>query len=215
MTKPRPTLIVVAGPNGSGKTSLTTEVLQHQWIEGCIYINPDNIARDVFGDWNSLESVMAAAKYAEAERERCLHERESMAFESVLSAPDKIDFIQRAKDAGYFVRIFFVGTDHPSINAARVSLRVMEGGHDVPISKIISRYSKSIANCAAAAAFVDRAYIYDNSVDGEEPRLLFRTVEGEIVKVYNAIHGWAQFIVETLPHGQEPSHAQECDHGVD
>jgi predicted ABC-type ATPase len=88
----------------------------------------------------------------------------------------------------------------------------MEGGHDVPIPKIISRYSKSIANCAAAAAFADRAYIYDNSVDGDEPKLLFRIVEGEIVKVYEAIHDWAQVIVETLPHGREPSHDDEHEH---
>ncbi|MDR2001133.1 MAG: zeta toxin family protein [Zoogloeaceae bacterium] len=200
----RPTLIVVAGPNGSGKTSLTTKVLQHRWIEGCIYINPDNIARDVYGDWNSQDAVMAAAKHAETERERCLRQRESLAFESVLSAPDKIDFIKRAKDSGYFVRLFFVGTHHPSINAARVAQRVMEGGHDVPISKIISRYSKSIANCAAAAAFADRSYIYDNSVDGKEAKLLFRAIEGEIVKIYETIPDWAKVIVEALPRSDEP-----------
>jgi len=210
MIAQRPVLIVVAGPNGSGKTSLTVKVLLHKWIEGCTYINPDNIARDVYGDWNSQDAVIAAAKYAEAERERCLRLREDMAFESVLSATDKIDFIKRAKGEGYFVRLFFVGTDHPSINAARVAQRVMEGGHDVPIPKIISRYSKSIANCAAAAAFADRAYIYDNSADGEEPKLLFRTVEGKIIKVYEAIHDWAQMIVETLPHGCEPS--RDDDH---
>lgn len=71
--------------------------------------------------------------------------------------PDKIDFIQRAKQAGFFVRLFFVGTDNPSINAKRVALRVMEGGHDVPISKIIARYTRSLANCSVAARIADRA----------------------------------------------------------
>ncbi len=47
----------------------------------------------------------------------------------------------------------------------------MEGGHDVPISKIVSRYFKSIANCAAVAPEVDRLYLYDNSLDDIEPRL--------------------------------------------
>ncbi|MCL2020870.1 MAG: zeta toxin family protein [Betaproteobacteria bacterium] len=205
----RPSLIVIAGPNGSGKTFLTKKLLQHKWIEGCTYINPDNIARDLYGDWNSLDAVIAAARYAEKERERCLRLCESMAFESVLSTPEKVDFVKRARDEGYFIRLFFVGTDRPSINSARVTQRVMEGGHDVPIPKIISRYPKSIANCAAVASFADRAYVYDNSVDGEIPKLLFRTVNGGIARVYEDIHDWAQIIVGTLPRERERANEAE------
>lgn len=68
-----------------------------------------------------------------------MREGRSLAFETVLSMPDKLDFIARARSAGFFVRLFFVGTDDPSINAKRIALRVMEGGHEVPIGKIISR----------------------------------------------------------------------------
>jgi predicted ABC-type ATPase len=46
----KPTLIVVCGPNGSGKTSITKKILKHEWLENCTYINPDEIARDIFGD---------------------------------------------------------------------------------------------------------------------------------------------------------------------
>jgi predicted ABC-type ATPase len=191
-------LIVIAGPNGSGKTSLTTQVLQHRWIEGCTYINPDHLARDVFGDWNSPDAVLKAAQLASERREICLRRGGSMAFESVLSAPDKVEFIERAKAKDFFVRVFFVGTDHPSINAARIARRVMEGGHDVPIQKIISRYAKSISNCAAVATFVDRVYVYDNSVEHEEPKLLFRANSGRIVKTYHAIHDWAHPIANSL-----------------
>lgn len=53
-----PKLLIIAGPNGSGKTSVTSKILEHQWIEDCVYINPDNIAQDVFGDWNSPEAVV-------------------------------------------------------------------------------------------------------------------------------------------------------------
>ena len=48
---PRPRLIVIAGPNGAGKTTLTERVLAHEWLEGCEYVNPDQIAQTVFGDW--------------------------------------------------------------------------------------------------------------------------------------------------------------------
>lgn len=198
MTQRRPTLIVIAGPNGSGKTSLTTKILDHRWLNGCVYINPDNIARDIYGDWNAQEAVLSAAKHAQAERERCLASRLSLAFESVLSASDKVDFIVRAKEAGYFVRLFFVGTESPAINAGRVAQRVMEGGHDVPIPKIIARYAKSIANCATVAGVADRAYVYDNSVDGHDPTLLFRAENGGMAKVYENVPTWAQIIAETL-----------------
>jgi len=46
MNTKKPTLIVVAGPNGSGKTSVTTQILKHEWIEGCVYINSDTIAME-------------------------------------------------------------------------------------------------------------------------------------------------------------------------
>ena len=59
-----PKLLIIAGPNGSGKTSVTERILKHEWIEGCEYINPDNIARDIFGDWNSPNAVMKAVRYA-------------------------------------------------------------------------------------------------------------------------------------------------------
>lgn len=146
--------MIVAGPNGSGKTSITGQILKHEWIEGCVYINPDEIARDKFGDWNSPEAVLKAVKFATSWREQCIDKSESLIFESVLSASDKIAYIKRAKDAGYFIRLFFVGTDHPSINASRIAKRVLDGGHDVPIPKIISRYSKSIANCCEAVSVV-------------------------------------------------------------
>ncbi|MDR3093675.1 MAG: hypothetical protein LBU62_03395 [Bacteroidales bacterium] len=54
----KPKLLIIAGPNGSGKTSVTGKILKHEWVEGCEYINPDFIARDKFGDWNSKETVM-------------------------------------------------------------------------------------------------------------------------------------------------------------
>ena len=57
----KPTLIVIAGPNGSGKTAITTQILKHEWIKGCVYINPDQIAQDEFGDWNNIENVFKAA----------------------------------------------------------------------------------------------------------------------------------------------------------
>ena len=192
----KPVLIVIAGPNGSGKTTITSKILKHEWLENALYVNPDQVAQDRFGDWNSPEAVLKAAQYCEEQREACLRQGQSLIFETVLSTDSKVDFIRRAHEAGYFIRIFFVSTAHPAINAARIAQRVMEGGHDVPISKIISRYQKSILNCKRVAAIADRVYIYDNSVDDAEARLLFRMTDGRPFKRYtDDIPEWALTIL--------------------
>lgn len=185
----KPELIVIAGPNGSGKTSVTQKFLHHEWAEGTIYINPDEIANNIFGDWNSREAILKAAAYCSDLREKYLIEKKSFVFETVFSSEEKIDFLIRAKKAGFFIRLFFIATKHPSINASRITHRVMEGGHDVPISKIISRYYKSILNCEVIAKLVDRLYVYDNSIDGADAKPLFRLTNGVLGKMY----------VETLP----------------
>lgn len=195
-TNHKPILIVIAGPNGSGKTSVTSRLLKHEWVEGSLYINPDIIANEVFGDWNSQDAVIKAANYCADLREKCLAERRSFIFETVMSASDKVDFILRAKEAGFFIRVFFIATSNPAINAARIAGRVMQGGHDVPIAKIISRYRKSILNCKIISSIVDRLYVYDNSIDGEEAKLQFRLVDGMMGKMYvTHVPLWAQAIL--------------------
>lgn len=188
----RPVLIVIAGPNGSGKTSMTSKILNREWLDDMEYINPDNVARDVFGDWNNQDAVLKAANYCNEWRERCLTQHKSLIFETVMSASDKVEYILRAKQAGFLIRLFFISTDSPTINAGRVANRVLDGGHDVPIPKIISRYPKSIANCVALAPYVDRLYVYDNSFENAEARLLLRLSNGELTKRYvNDLPEWA------------------------
>lgn len=197
MYEKKPVLIIVAGPNGSGKTTVTSKILRHQWLENSVYINPDNVAQEQFGDWNSAEAVLKAAQYCEEWREKCLKEKQSLIFETVFSSDGKVDFINRAIEAGFFVRLFFVCTTSPALNAARIANRVMKGGHDVPITKIISRYQKSILNCKYIKQRIDRLYLYDNSVENAEAQLLIRYADGKVAKRYvEQLPEWARQIVE-------------------
>ena len=134
---------------------------------------------------------------ATQQRYECLQQGRDFVFETVFSSAEKLEFLQKAKSAGFFIRLFYVCTSTPTINAARIAQRYLNGGHEVPISKVISRYYKSLQNAAKAIAIVDRAYIYDNSIDGQLPRLLYRTVDGTVFKKYtDDIPEWAQTICQ-------------------
>jgi predicted ABC-type ATPase len=196
----KPKLLIIAGPNGSGKTTFTKLLLGHHWSDDCLFINPDDIAQNEFGNWNSPDAVYKAVNRAADLREECLRNNRSMLVETVLSTEEKIEFIRRAKENGFFVRVFFIGTDTPEINASRVARRMLEGGHEVPIGKIIKRYFSSMQMCVYAAALSDRLYVNDNSVEGSSPELLFRTRNGKLHKKYPALiqHDWAKEILKQL-----------------
>lgn len=197
MTARKPTLCIVAGPNGSGKTTTTVQLLNNEWAADSLYINPDDIAQNTFGDWNSPEAVLKAAEAATRLRYECLEQGRDFVFETVFSSPEKLEFLYKAKAAGFFIRLFYVCTSDPAINVARITQRYINGGHEVPISKIISRYYKSLVNAAKALPLVDRAYVYDNSVDNQLPQLLYRTTEGKLFKQYtDDIPEWAQSILK-------------------
>lgn len=192
----RPVLCVVAGPNGSGKTSTTEKLLSNEWTADSVYINPDNIAQEIYGDWNSEKAVLEAAKEATRLRYEYLQMRVNFVFETVFSSQEKLDFLKIAHKEGFFIRFFYVCTENPEINVLRIAQRYLNGGHEVPMSKIFSRYYKSLALASQAIQFVDRAYVYDNSRDNELPRLLYRTMNGNVHKRYTEeIPDWAGSLI--------------------
>ena len=195
--KKKPVMCIVAGPNGSGKTTTTEQLLRNEWGADSLYINPDNIAREIFGDWNSADAVLKAAQKATEQRYECLENGQDFVFETVFSSPEKMDFIRKAKDAGFFIRIFYVCTESPLININRIAQRYLNGGHEVPISKVISRYYSSLKNISKAMEIADRVYLYDNSIENKEPRLILRTADGKIAKRYtDHIPDWVMAIIK-------------------
>ena len=103
-------------------------------------------------------------------------------------------FFEEIKQAAASIRWW---NGQKDINSARIAKRVMQGGHDVPITKIISRYQKSIVNCKQVSRIVDRVYVYDNSVDDVDARLLFRMSDGILFKQYtDDIPEWARVILQ-------------------
>jgi predicted ABC-type ATPase len=85
----KPVLLVIAGPNGAGKTTVTVKLRSERWSDNVEYLNPDDIARDRFGDWNSPEATLKAARWTTQRREELLAQRAGIAFETVFSTEEK------------------------------------------------------------------------------------------------------------------------------
>lgn len=103
------------------------------------------------------------ALFANFLQDRFLDRGESFSQETVFSHPSKVAALKRAYEAGYRTYLYFIATSDPEINACRVANRKAQGGHDVPVEKIASRYARSVAQLKVALPYLSRAYVFDNS----------------------------------------------------
>jgi predicted ABC-type ATPase len=102
-------------------------------------------------------------------RKKLLAEKKKFSFETVFSHKGKLDIMRQAEAAGYKVYLYFVSTESPEFNKARVALRKAKGGHDVPPAKIESRYYRSLNLLYDAAQLCYQAFFFDNT--GTKPEL--------------------------------------------
>ena len=190
-----PRLIVFAGPNGSGKTTFASQLASHPWGVGCRFFNADELAEQL-GGWNRPECIAEAQLRIREGLQNALLNREDIMYETVFSHPSKLEIIQQARSLGYFVRLFFICTESPRINIDRVAGRFAKGGHTVPGDKVSSRYNRALMYGADALRLVQRGYVYDNSKSASETEnsfeLLFRTIDGQALKLYSSPDEWPQ-----------------------
>jgi predicted ABC-type ATPase len=120
-----------------------------------------------------------ASAIADFVRRRLLDQGISFTFETVMSSPDKVALLELAHKKGYRTYLYYVATRDPAINKSRVANRVLRGGHSVPDEKIESRYYRSLSLLVDAIRHTDRAYIFDNSLEGYSPRWLAEITDGK------------------------------------
>ena len=107
----------------------------------------------------------------------------SFTFETVMSHISKVEFLQEAQRQGFKTYLYYVSTVDPLINIARVQYRVSVGGHSVPEKKIVERYYRSMDLLMQAVDASDRAYLFDNSSDGEKAAFNAQIQSAETLKM--------------------------------
>ena len=76
--------------------------------------------------------------------------------------------------AGYFVVLIFVGLTSPELSVLRVQTRTRQGGHDVPLDKLMERFPRTQAAVGHAAPLADMTLMFDNSRTPEKAFALVR-----------------------------------------
>lgn len=167
-------LVLIAGPNGSGKTTVADDYVQTRfpiWPK----LNADRVALALKEEPASSPSQAGLASAERPELQaaqlidttaRCLILlREPLVLETVLSSDKYQPLIPACRRASLIFRLVYITTKGPEINVARVEQRVRLGGHDVPEDKIRERWHRSMDNLPWFAARADRLVVADNSGD--------------------------------------------------
>ena len=153
---------IFAGVNGSGKSTLYKTNFLNKDIKNSIRINTDEIVYS-FGDWKSSIDQIKAGKIAIQLRNKCFLEEKSFNEETTLTGKTILKIINKAKDLGYKIHLYYIGIDNPEIVKERVKNRVARGGHGISPEIIEKRYYESLQNLEKLIYQCDSIEIYDNS----------------------------------------------------
>lgn len=152
----RPIVVALAGSNGAGKS---TFFHTHLADAGLRFINADDLAAEMgLGAYE-------AADLAASIRRSLIEQGESFVFETVLSDPvgAKVAELVEAHRRGSNVVLIFIRIDSFETSKQRVSMRVAQGGHDVPDEKLETRFDRTLANLNLAIRSLPLVILFDNS----------------------------------------------------
>ena len=170
-SRERPSVVVLAGPNGSGKTTVAPMLL-NDLLDLPEFVNADQIAIGLSG-FAPAGAAIAAGRVM-LERIHSLAESgEDFAFETTLASLSFKRLLSRMReDHGYRIHIAFLWLPTVQQAISRVADRVRQGGHTVPVDVIRRRYIRCIRNFLQIyAPLADVWEVIDNS-RRNEPHLI-------------------------------------------
>lgn len=147
---------IIGGVNGAGKSSLTGALKEERRDLGVI-IDVDKIAA------NAGISALEAGKIALQKIEDCLAKEICFTQETTLSGYRTIKTIKKAREKGYYIRLYYIGLDTAQESVSRIKNRVQKGGHNIPTQDVIRRFESRFDCLINTLPYCDEVVFFDNN----------------------------------------------------
>lgn len=203
----RPFIIVLAGVNGAGKSSVLSALLLDQGLD---WYNPDKYAAALVRALGvSLDEASGRAwAHGKSLLESAIANGSNHAFETTLGG-STIARLLRQASATHDVLMLYCGLTSTELHIARVAQRVAHHGHPIPDEKIRERWHTSRSNLVQLLPVLARLQVFDNSQSVEpgqdvpDPALVLELEAGRVTfpdvlspEALAAVPVWAQPILE-------------------
>ncbi len=177
---------IIGGVNGAGKSSLTGALKAERNDLGVI-IDVDKMTAERGG--NAIEGGKAAI----LKIEECLSRRVCFTQETTLSGRKTEQTIKRARDIGYYIRLYYVGLNSAEESITRIKNRVAKGGHDIADKDVIRRFESRYNSLLRVLPYCDEVVFFDNE-NGFREVAEYRN--GEIIQKGDYCPAWLESLKE-------------------
>lgn len=197
-TEKRPTLYIIAGHNGAGKSSIGPSLLPHE-AEKLAVFDGDQAILDAFREAMKTTSFEELAHDISLQKagetfidlyEQALSGHRDFAYEGHFTENSRFELISRFKTAGYQTEMIFLGLDTLQQSLERVTQRAALGGHKVPSWIVNYNYENNPKYIDQHLKLLDRLSIYNTSEREALPLLLYE--QGQLRFKAPATPGWLQ-----------------------
>ena len=149
-----------AGVNGAGKTTIYRTM---GFDENENRVNADEILAASGGDWSNQKDQIKAGREALIRLNSFIKQGISFNQESTLTGQTILSTIEKVKENGFLVNLYYIGLNSPELAIKRVKRRVANGGHGIPEDVIRKRYEASLDMLIRVVPLCDFVVVYDNS----------------------------------------------------
>lgn len=168
----QPSLIIIAGCNGSGKSTFSSSIVGGNLV-------PFDYDKRFLEHYNALRDSEFREKFAidktTCDLENLIHNSfanlQSVCFETnFVNVP--MNWINKAKELGYQIELYFFCLNSIDKAKERVALRVKNMGHFVEDDIVEFKWKEGYKNLNLHFQLTDKLLVLDNSKDASIPKLI-------------------------------------------